>query len=121
MLAQFKNADSTRWTIETGGMSSTFAGAPVYDFTQGTGYGTLPGGASTYAPYPKPTDYQSYPMYIMPLHLRAFAAQSSPFPCDDNTITIWVQTNVPLLKRCAPTLTVSGIVGTQTAACASRR
>jgi hypothetical protein len=50
----------------------------------------------------------------MPVRLRAFAAQSSPFPCDTaNTITVWVQTNVPLLKRCQPKLTVSNLRGRQ--------
>jgi len=51
----------------------------------------------------------------MPLRFQAFMAQSSPFPCDTNTLTLFVQTNVPLLKACAPKLTLSGLNGTDTA------
>jgi len=69
-------------------------------------------GHETYAPYPKPVDFARYPTYVMPLQFRAWAAQSSPFPCDvANTITLWLQTNVPLVKRCQPKLSVTGLQG----------
>ena len=120
----------TTGTHPTGTLWDTFKGRPYYDFAEYTNYGDLPWqvpaadypselGASTsqhalYAPFPKPVDYARYPTYVMPVRLRAFAAQSSPFPCDTaNTITVWVQTNVPLLKRCQPKLTVSNLRGRQ--------
>ena len=120
----------TTGTHPTGTLWDTFRGRPYYDFAEYTNYGDLPWqvpdtdypselGASTsahalYAPFPKPVDYARYPTYVMPVRLRAFAAQSSPFPCDTaNTITVWVQTNVPLLKRCQPKLTVSNLRGRQ--------
>jgi len=102
-----------QWSISTVGMSETMSGAPYYDFTSVSDYNTVPG-TSAYAPYAMPTGFEKYPLYIMPLRLRAFAAQSSPFPCDDNTISVWVQTNVPLLQSCSPTISVAGLSGTQT-------
>jgi len=82
----------------TSGMTATFTGTPpAVTFS---GAPTAP-----YAAFDVGAAFRQYPMYIMPLSLRAFAAQSSPFPCDDNTISVWVQTNVPLLKSCAPKIT----------------
>ena len=40
--------------------------------------------------------------------------QSSPFPCDENTITLTLKTNLPVFSTCAPTLTISNLVGTIT-------
>ena len=39
---------------------------------------------------------------------RRTAEQSSPFPCDSNTITIELTSNVPLVLACQPTVTLSG-------------
>ena len=41
--------------------------------------------------------------------------QSSPFPCDENTITLTLKTNVPIFSTCDPSLTISNLVGTLTA------
>jgi hypothetical protein len=64
----------------------------------------------------KPAGFQNYPQYMMPLRFEAFVGQSSPFPCDNNTLTLFVQTNVPLLKACTPQLTLSGLTGSSTVA-----
>ena len=37
--------------------------------------------------------------------------QSSPFPCDNNTISVAFKTNVPVYKSCHPKLTLSGFAG----------
>eukprot|EP00961_Rhodomonas_salina_P050639 680035-Rhodomonas_salina.1 len=37
------------------------------------------------------------------------ATQSSPFPCDNNTITLSFSINVPMLVRCSPQITISGL------------
>jgi hypothetical protein len=112
------NFVSQPWSIIATSMPQTKSGAPNYDFKSVPDYNSVPG-EKPYTAYAAPSAFEQYPMYIMPLRLRAFAAQSSPFPCDDNTISVWVQTNVPLLKSCAPKITVSGLAGTQTATVAT--
>jgi len=37
------------------------------------------------------------------------AGQSSSFPCELTTITVTLQTNVPLLRNCNPTVTITGL------------
>ena len=39
---------------------------------------------------------------------HAVVQQSSPFPCDNNTITVAFRTNLPVLAACAPRLTMMG-------------
>jgi len=40
---------------------------------------------------------------------NSIAGQSSYYPCELNTITVTVQTNVPLLSNCRPTFTITGL------------
>ena len=39
---------------------------------------------------------------------RILVKQSSPFPCDNNTISVAFSANVPIFKECAPRLTLTG-------------
>eukprot|EP00961_Rhodomonas_salina_P054389 730705-Rhodomonas_salina.1 len=41
-------------------------------------------------------------------------SQSSPFPCDDNTITVTLTSTMPLLYSCAPQITLSNLIDTAT-------
>lgn len=60
-------------------------------------------------------DHVKHPMYIRtPRFLMLDGKQSSPFPSDDNTVSISMRTNVPLLAACNVAVTVSGLQGTQT-------
>ena len=59
---------------------------------------------------PEPTDQAYFPGYVQhPRVAYAMAGQSSPWPCDINTITVIMQSNVPLLKRCQPIITVTNL------------
>jgi len=139
LSANFEKADwSKEWGIResgdsyTGGLTTgayaqtsdvntfrdTYSGKPVYDFANTTTtswYGSSAETLTEYKAANKADRYMRYPLYTMPLRFQAFMAQSSPFPCDTNTLTLFVQTNVPLLKACAPKLTLSGLTGTDTA------
>jgi len=100
-----------------GYFNNTYAGTPGYNYRNLASY--TAGSPEAYAAYvsaSKPTHWEKYPLYMMPLRFEAFVAQSSPFPCDSNTLTLFVQTNVPLIKSCAPKLTLSGITGAETPA-----
>jgi len=71
--------------------------------------------ASLRLPFGGPDD--PHPMYIRtPKFMSLEAVQSSPFPSDDNTITISFQSNVPFLREesCKTTLTIAGLLGSTT-------
>ena len=56
---------------------------------------------------------QNNPMLIVqPTLLNVLSAQSSPYPCDINTIAFEMQTNAPTFFQCKPTITISGLTGT---------
>jgi len=58
----------------------------------------------------KPINYRRFPLFVMQAEFAyTLAGQSSPFPCDDNVITVVLQTNVPLLSKCEPMITLHGI------------
>jgi hypothetical protein len=40
--------------------------------------------------------------------------QSSPWPCDNNTVTVALKISTTLLSSCAPTVTLEGLLGMQT-------
>jgi hypothetical protein len=66
-------------------------------------------------PYPRPMMWRQYPMFIMtPVFTKKFAAQSSPFPCDNNTISVLIQSNVPLVKECTTIITITGFTSDAT-------
>eukprot|EP00291_Cryptomonas_curvata_P019149 CAMPEP_0172155968 /NCGR_PEP_ID=MMETSP1050-20130122/2927_1 /TAXON_ID=233186 /ORGANISM="Cryptomonas curvata, Strain CCAP979/52" /LENGTH=931 /DNA_ID=CAMNT_0012824939 /DNA_START=1785 /DNA_END=4577 /DNA_ORIENTATION=+ len=47
-------------------------------------------------------------------YLTSFSTfQSSPWPCDENLITVSILSNTGLLRVCAPTLTMRGLIGFQ--------
>ena len=55
------------------------------------------------------------PMFIRTPEFKSLQAfQSSPFPCDDNNITISLRSNVPFLPSCRTSLTVTGLLGSTT-------
>ena len=57
----------------------------------------------------EPTEQESYPLFVQsPKVAYSLTGQSSPWPCDNNTITVIMQSNVPLLDRCNPVVTVTG-------------
>ena len=64
--------------------------------------------------YPRPVGWAQFPLYVMPARLYTWVAQSSPFPCDANQITVALLSTVPLLPSCTPTITISGLAGTST-------
>lgn len=43
--------------------------------------------------------------------LERIAQQSSPYPCDNNTISVGLRFNVPVPLLCMPTLTITGLGG----------
>jgi len=68
-------------------------------------WATLPGER-----IPEPSDQTYFPGYVQhPKVAFAMAGQSSPWPCDINTITVIMQSNVPLIKRCQPVITVTNL------------
>jgi hypothetical protein len=68
-------------------------------------WATLPG-----EDIPEPSDQTYFPGYVQhPKVAFAMAGQSSPWPCDTNTITVIMQSNVPLIKRCQPVITVTNL------------
>jgi len=60
---------------------------------------------------PAGRDVADYPLTV---HIAKFTmtaiGQSSAWPCDDNTITLSLLSNVTLVKFCSPTATISGMV-----------
>jgi hypothetical protein len=56
------------------------------------------------------------PMFIRkPLVLNSSVlSQSSPYPCDVNSISVRIFSNVPLYKNCTPQFTIIGLRNTQT-------
>ena len=113
------------WTMGLGGLmlpaaseltSSTgnwSAGTPVQDqYVATTAWGDSQTTASfqTGQDIHEPTTQAHFPGYVQAPHIQyTLAGQSSPWPCDVNTVTVIFQSNVPLLARCKPTLTVSGL------------
>ena len=58
----------------------------------------------------EPSLQSRFPGYVQTPKIEYnLAGQSSPWPCDTNTITVMLQSNVPLLQRCQPVVTVSGL------------
>ena len=113
------------WTMGLGGLmlpaaseltSSTgnwSAGTPVQDqYVATTAWGDSQTTASfqTGQDIHEPTTQAHFPGYVQAPKIQyTLAGQSSPWPCDVNTVTVIFQSNVPLLARCKPTLTVSGL------------
>jgi hypothetical protein len=61
-------------------------------------------------PYPMMKD--SRPMYIRSAEFKMLnIEQSSPFPCDQNTIQVSFKTNVPLMTSCNAAISAKGLVG----------
>eukprot|EP00961_Rhodomonas_salina_P289266 3908901-Rhodomonas_salina.1 len=74
------------------------------------------------------TENTAAPMYIRAAAFEAgqdlfddnmVASQSSSYPCDVNTISVTVTSNVPLFISCSPKITLSGFTGSQTASTSS--
>ena len=57
----------------------------------------------------------SYPMKIKRALVLSSIQQSSPYPCDQNTITVTIQTDIHLYPRCVPSISLTGLEQTQTA------
>jgi len=55
-----------------------------------------------------------YPMKIRNAVISSSIIQSSPFPCDQNTITVTVSADVTLQARCDPQITLQGLSGSAT-------
>ena len=56
---------------------------------------------------------QNNPMFIyQPALASVLTAQSSPYPCDVNTIAFEMQSNSPIFVQCKPVFTISGLTGT---------
>jgi hypothetical protein len=56
-----------------------------------------------------------YPMKIKRALVGSSITQSSPYPCDQNTITVAIQTDIDLYPRCTPSIRLTGLEQTQTA------
>ena len=56
-----------------------------------------------------------YPMEIRSAIIVSSILQSSPFPCDENTITVFLSADVTLQARCDPQITLEGLTGSVTA------
>jgi hypothetical protein len=117
------------WLDETPGRDSskTWVLSAVSELTSGTA--NMTAGAPTYRSIPaslwmnrslstfitgydilEPIGQEAYPGFVMQAKIEyTLSGQSSPFPCDVNTITVIFQSNVPLLQRCAPIFTLSGL------------
>ena len=95
------------WKSQDG--TSTFTGYPttnqyLHNNSQWLSYST------TGIAIEEPSTQNAYPLYVQsPKLAYSLAGQSSPWPCDDNTITLLVQANVPFLARCNPVVTVTGL------------
>ena len=46
------------------------------------------------------------PLRVDTLTMRSWVGQSSPYPCDANTLTVTISTNIQLMKVCNPVITV---------------
>ena len=60
------------------------------------------------------TDPQ-YPMKIKNAIVSSSIVQSSPYPCDKNTITVTLMTDIDLYPRCTPSLSLTGLEQSGTA------
>ena len=49
------------------------------------------------------------PLYVKEVILTSRIGQKSPFPCDNNTISVTLSANVALLSRCVPTLKIMNL------------
>jgi len=68
---------------------------------------------ASYALQPGPGDAK--PMKVKELQYRSYAGQTSIHPCDNNTIWVWLEAvNLKVLYSCAPVVTISGLMNTQT-------
>ena len=101
--------------------TNAFSGTPspaiaATQYTDSYLVSLLNAGSSPSSPvsYPAPQNYNLFPLYVMPARLYTMVLQSSPFPCASNRITIGLQSSVPLLPACTPTVTISGLAGTST-------
>ena len=54
----------------------------------------------------------SYPMSIANTLISSWIAQSSPYPCDNNTLTVTLRATTHIYPLCSPLLTLSGLTGT---------
>ena len=57
---------------------------------------------------------QNYPLQIYEAIATSHISQSSPWPCDDNTISVQVAIDIDLYPRCAPSIQLSNLVGSDT-------
>ena len=56
-----------------------------------------------------------YPMKIKNAIVSSSIVQSSPYPCDKNTITVTLVTDIDLYPRCTPSLSLTGLEQSGTA------
>jgi len=74
---------------------------------------------NTWAPHTKvggSTDLE-HPLYIpQPSITKVTARQSSPYPCDQNVITLELYTTAPIFRKCLPIFRVSGLTGSSESA-----
>jgi hypothetical protein len=53
----------------------------------------------------------AYPGFVKDAVVASSIGQSSPFPCDLNTITVTIQSSVDLELTCLPSISISGLTG----------
>ena len=61
------------------------------------------------------TDPADYPMYIAKATVSSEIAQSSPYPCDSNTLIITITVSINIYPICSPILSLTGLTGSTTA------
>jgi len=59
-------------------------------------------------------DIQLYPMHIREAIITSSIRQSSPFPCDFNTIVVTVSADIDLHPLCVPRIRLAGLTGSAT-------
>ena len=64
---------------------------------------------------PKTTSESDYPLKVVAAQLTASISQSSPWPCTTNTISIELSVSIDLHPRCLPSISLSGLTGSETA------
>jgi hypothetical protein len=76
-----------------------------------TAVGNLPGRAIPCSRMDKhaPSDYISYPLRVKKSYFDVTIGQTTSLPCTANTLTITLIPTVPLLDRCAPCVSISGL------------
>ncbi|KAJ1464423.1 hypothetical protein T484DRAFT_3276497, partial [Baffinella frigidus] len=103
----FFNNASYGWSVGVTALDSGLPTASVND----TQFGYAWNGATVWTEDQKRSSRDSPLGILVPVVTGTLAGQSSPWPCDDNILTVIVQSNVPFVKSCSPVVTITGLTG----------